>query len=90
MSQKLPINGFKWENNITIFNEDFIKNYDEISNVGYFLKVDIEYPKKLLLPHKDLQFLRHKKNRKSRKTCLYLRRQGKICNTYKSLKASIK
>ena len=61
MSQKLPINGFKWENNITIFNEDFIKNYDEISNVGYFLKVDIEYPKKLLLPHKDLQFLRHKK-----------------------------
>ena len=87
MSQKLPINGFKWENNITIFNEDFIKNYDEISNVGYFLKVDIEYPKKLLLPHKDLEFLRHKK---IGKTCLYLRRQGKICNTYKSLKASIK
>ena len=54
MSQKLPVNGFKWENNITIFNEDFIKNYDENSNVGYFLEVDIKYPKKLLLPHKDL------------------------------------
>ena len=59
--------------------------------MGYFLEVDIEYPKKLFNSHKDLPFLPHKKkNRKSRKTCLYLRRQGKICRSYKSFKESNK
>ena len=28
ISQKLPISGFKWENDISRFNEEFIKNYD--------------------------------------------------------------
>ena len=58
--------------------------------MGCFLEVDIEYPKKLFDSHKDLPFLPHKDTRKSRKTCLYLRRQGKICHTYKSFKASTK
>ena len=48
MSQKLPMNGFKWKKNIPKFNEDFIKNYDEDSNKGYFLEVDVEYPKKII------------------------------------------
>ena len=26
MSQKLPVNGFMWENDLSEFNEDFIKN----------------------------------------------------------------
>ena len=38
MSKKLPINGFKWENDVSRFNENFIKNYDENYDVGYFLK----------------------------------------------------
>ena len=46
MSQKLPVSGFKWENDILSFNENFIKNYDENSDVEYFLEVDIEYTKK--------------------------------------------
>ena len=29
--------------------------------MGYFLEVDIEYPKKLFNSHKDLPFLPHKK-----------------------------
>ena len=41
MSQKLPINGFKWTKNLSKFNEDFIKKYDENSNTGYFFEVDI-------------------------------------------------
>ena len=59
MSQKLPINGFKWvkQKKLSKFNEDFIKNYDENSNKGYFLEVDIDYPKELFNLHKDLPFL---------------------------------
>ena len=57
MSQKLPVNGFKWENDLSKFNENFIKNYNENSDVVYFLEVDIEYPKQLRSSHKDLPFL---------------------------------
>ena len=59
MSQKLPVNGFKWvkQKKILKFNEDFIKNYDENSNKGHFLEVDIDYPKELFNLHKDVPFL---------------------------------
>ena len=61
MSKKLPANGFKWENDVSRFNENFIKNYNEDSDVGYFLEVDIEYPKQLWGLHKDLPFLPERK-----------------------------
>ena len=38
MSQKLPVNNFKWIKDNSQFNEDFIKTYDEESDEGYFLK----------------------------------------------------
>ena len=44
------------------FDEKFIKNYNEDSDVGYFLEVDIEYPKQLQGLHKDLPFLTERKN----------------------------
>ena len=52
MSQKLPVNGFKWVQNLSEcnsieFNEDFIKKYDENSYIRYFLQVDIDYPEEL-------------------------------------------
>ena len=52
-------------------NEDFIKKYDEDSNTGYFLEVDIDYPIELFNFHKDLVFLtEQKKIEKSWKTNL--------------------
>ena len=57
MSQKLPVDGFKWVKKLSKFNERFIKDYDENSNKGYFLEVDVKYPKKLFSLHNDLAFL---------------------------------
>ena len=49
MPQKLPVNGFEWEENIHQFNERFLKNYNENSDKGYFLEADVEYPKKFFV-----------------------------------------
>ena len=59
MTQTLPVNDFKWvkQEELLKFNKDVIKNYDENSNTGYFLEVDIDYPKELFDLHKDLPFL---------------------------------
>ena len=57
MSQKRPVNGFKWVKTLSKFNKSFIKGYNENSNRGYFVEVDAEYPKSLLNLHKDLPFL---------------------------------
>ena len=60
MSQKLPVKGFNWVKKLSKFNERFIKDYDENSNEGYFLEVDVEYSKKLFNLHSDLSFLPEK------------------------------
>ena len=61
MYQKLRVNGFKWVKSLSKFNEIFIRNYDENSDKGYFLEVDVDYPKKLFDLHKDLPFLSERK-----------------------------
>ena len=66
MSQKLPVKGFKWVEKLSRFNEIFIKNYNENSDIGYFLEVDIDYSEKLFNGiaftfHKDLPFLSERK-----------------------------
>ena len=47
MSQKLPVRNFKKteKDNISKFDEEFIKNYDEDSDQGYILEVDVEFQK---------------------------------------------
>ena len=59
MSQKLPPDGFKWveKDDLSNFNDSFIKSYDENSNKGYILEVDVEYPKNLHKLHSDFPFL---------------------------------
>ena len=60
--------------NVSTFVEQFIKNYDEYSNKGYNLEVDVEYPKDLHNLHSDLPFL---SKRMKIKKCNKL-----LCNLY--------
>ena len=56
----MALNGKK---HVLKFNKEFIKNYDEGSDKGYILEVDVEYPKHLQLgniSHYDLPFLPEK------------------------------
>ena len=57
MSQKLPVNGFKWKTGMSTFDEEFIKNYDENNNKRYILEVDVKYSKYLHDLHSNLPFL---------------------------------
>ena len=61
MYQKLPVNGFKWVNDLSRFNEDFKKNYNENIDIGHLFEVDVEYPKKLFSSHKNVPFLPERK-----------------------------
>ena len=55
--QKLPIKHFEWIKATSQFNEDFIKNYNEESDEGYSLEVDVQYLEKLYELHNDLPLL---------------------------------
>ena len=57
MTEKLPVRGFKWVNDISIIDKDFVKDYNKNDNKGYILDVDVDYPNKLQNLHSDLPFL---------------------------------
>ena len=90
MSKKLPVNGLKWENVLSEFNENFIKNYNENSDVGYFLIVDTEYPKQLWSSHKDLPFLPEgRKLEKVEKLVCSIEEKGKYVIHIRALKQAL-
>ena len=89
MSQKLPVIGFKWIDDLSGFTKGFIRNYDKNSDIGYLLEVDIEYPKTLWGLHKDLPFLPERKKLSSTEKLIgSIEDKEKICNTHKHIKAS--
>ena len=51
MCKKLPVGNFKWVYDLSMFTEDFIKNYQENSDKGYFFELDVEYSKNI---HKNI------------------------------------
>ena len=57
MLQKLPVKDFKWVEDISEFHEDFIESYNNDSDKGYFLEVDVQCPENLRKLHNDLLFL---------------------------------
>ena len=90
MPQKLPVNGFKWIEDIPTINEEFIKNYDENNDKGYILEVDVKYPKKLHDLHSDLQYLpRRMKIDKCKKLVCNLQNRKKYVVHIKLLKQAL-
>ena len=57
MSQNLPVNNIEWIKDTSQFNEDFIKNYNEEIDEGYFFEFNVQYPEKLHELHNDLPVL---------------------------------
>ena len=90
ISQKLLANGFEWVEKLSKFDERFIKNYDENSYKGYFLEVDVEYPKNLFSLHSDLPFLpeRKKIGKCNKLVCDF--HDKKNCCSHKGFKTSTK
>ena len=90
MSQKLPANGFKWIEDTSEINEEFIKNYNEDNDKGYILEVDVKYPKKLHDLHSDLPFLpKRMKIDKCKELVCNLRNKKKYVVHIKSLKQAL-
>ena len=73
MLEKLPVGNFKWieKDDLLKFDEKFLKNYDENSDKGYILEVDVDYPVNLRTLYGDLPFLpeRMKINKRSKLCC---------------------
>ena len=47
MSHILLLGTFKWVEETSQFSKDFIENYNEDKDIGYFLEVDLQYPEEL-------------------------------------------
>ena len=60
MCKKLPIDDFMKEQDLSIFTDDFIKNYNKKSDKGYLFHVDINYLQEIRELHVDLPFLHAK------------------------------
>ena len=56
-AQKLPVGGFYWVKHVSMIDRKFIEDYCNNSDIGYILKVDIEYRKELHDLYSDLPFL---------------------------------
>ena len=57
MPQNFPVNNFQWIKDTSQFKEDFKKSYNEESDEGYFIEVDVQYVGKFHQLHNNLLFL---------------------------------
>ena len=90
MSQKLPVDNFEWIKYTFQLNKDFIKNYNEESDEGYFLEVDVQYLEKLHELHNDLPFLPEKMRiEKTEKFVAYLHHKSEYVKHIRNLKQAL-
>ena len=90
MLQKLPVNNFEWVEDTSQFYEDFIKSYNEESDEGYFIEVDVQYPEKLHERHNDLPFLPERmKIEKAEKLVSNLHNKNECVTHIRSLKQAL-
>ena len=57
MSQKFPVNNFRWVENTSQFKKDFIKSYNQNSDEGHFLEVDFKNAEEVNDLHNFLSLL---------------------------------
>ena len=57
MTETLPGRGFRWMDDISRMDEDFVRGYDKNDIKGYILEVDVDYPNELQNLHRNLPFL---------------------------------
>ena len=57
MSEKLPVRGFRWMNDIYRMDEEVVRSYDKNDIKGYILEVDVDYPNELQNLQSDFPFL---------------------------------
>ena len=71
---------YLWIKDLSKFNESLIKTYDDNSEKGYFVDVDVKYPKKLFNSHRDLPFLpeREKNNKCKKLICTIQNRKNYV------------
>ena len=53
----MQVNSFKWVEDLSEFDEGFIKSYNEKNKGEYFFEVDRQYPENLHNVQNDLAFL---------------------------------
>ena len=91
VSQKFPVNGFKWVENTSQFDEDIGKSFNEESDERYSFEVDIEYSEELHEVNNDLPFLLERMEiDKVEKRACNLHDKKRICSSHKKFKKRIK
>ena len=57
MSRRSPLSDSKWAEETSQINENFIKSYNDDSDEGCFLEVDVQYHENFYKLHNNLPFL---------------------------------
>lgn len=92
MSQPLPISNFKWVTVEPEIIENILRSPDD-SNEGFFLEVDLKYPRKIHDKHNDYPFCCQQKNvgdSKQKKLILDLEDKEHYVIHYRMLKIALK
>ena len=86
----LPLGSFKWVEEGSQFNEDFIKSYNKDSDERYFFKVDVQYHENLHKLQNDLTFLPQIMNIEEVGKLVANLNDKKECYTYNNFQTSNK